>query len=360
MWRQTMSFIVNSIDKTTNSVVLWLIINSDMNDTLQRQWAMLRMLRRAPKMVGSQDILGRLESQGMYTTLRTIQRDLHSLSLAFPIVCDESKPKGWAWRADSSQLDIPGMDLHTALTFSLVDQYMQKLLPPTTLSHLTPWFDQARTVMKTASSSVTRWKDKIRVIDRGLRLLHPQIKPEVQAALYDGLLNGVQVEVTYEAITKNEGAKTYRINPLGLVIRDQVVYLGCTIRQYKDVRFLALHRVSAANLLTDPIVPFKNFDIDQSAATALGISQGDKPMKLELKVKNLIAKYLAESPIAKDQKITSIDGYWSSFKATMQDSQQVRAWVMGLGADAEVMKPSSLRDEFRLMARDLVGKYTAK
>lgn len=114
------------------------------------------------------------------------------------------------------------MDLHDALTFRLVDPYMQKLLPTTTLSHITPWFDQARAVMSTSSSSVTQWKCKIRVIDWALRLLHPQIKPEVQAAIYDGLFNGVQVEVTYEAITKEEGAKTHCINPLGLVIREQV------------------------------------------------------------------------------------------------------------------------------------------
>jgi predicted DNA-binding transcriptional regulator YafY len=328
-----------------------------MNDTLQRQWAMLRMLRRAPRMIGSQDILSRLEAQGMHTTLRTIQRDLHSLALAFPIICDDSKPKGWAWRAESGQLDIPGMDLHTALTFSLVEQYMQKLLPPTTLSHITPWFDQARSVMSTSSSSVTQWKSKIRVVDRALRLLHPLIKSEVQAAIYDGLFNGVQVEVTYEAITKDEGAKTYCINPLGLVIRDQVVYLACTIRQYKDVRFLALHRVSAATLLASPIVQLKNFDIDQSAATTLGILQGEKPMKLEIKVKSLIAKYLAESPIAKDQQITITDDDWFSVKVTLPDSQQVRAWLMGMGGDVEVIKPSSLRGEFQLLARDLIGKY---
>lgn len=328
-----------------------------MNDTLLRQWAMLRMLRRAPKMTGTQDILHNLEAQGIYTTLRTVQRDLHSLSLAFPIICDESRPKGWAWRADSGQLDIPGMDTHTALTFNLVEQYMQKLLPPTTLRHITPWFDQARNVMATSSSTVKRWKSKIRVIDRGLCQLHPQILPEVQAAIYDGLFNGVQVEVTYEAITKDEGSKTYCINPMGLVVRDQVVYLACTIRQYKDVRFLALHRVSSARLLDSPIVQQKHFDIDQSAATTLGILQADKPMQLELKVKNLIAKYLAESPIAEDQQIMSTDSDWSIIKATMPDSQQVRTWLMGMGADVEVIQPTSLRSEFQLLASDLIAKY---
>lgn len=319
---------------------------------------MLRMLRRAPKMIGSQEIHSRLEAQGIRATLRTIQRDLHSIALAFPIVCDESKPKGWAWRTESGQFDIPGMDLHTALTFSLVEQYMQKLLPPTTLSYITPWFDQARTVMSTSSSSLTQWKSKITVIDRALRPLHPQIKTEVQAAIYDGLFNSVQIEVTYEAITKDEGAKTYCINPLGLAIRDQVIYLGCTIRQYKDVRFLALSRVSTAKLLASPSVQLRNFDIYKSAATTLGILQDDKPMELELKVKKLVAKYLAESPISKDQQITVTEGDWSCIKATMPDSQHVRAWLMGLGADVEVIKPSSLRDEFQLLARDLIAKYS--
>jgi predicted DNA-binding transcriptional regulator YafY len=63
------------------------------------------------------------------------------------------------------------------------------------------------------------------------------------------LLNDKQIEVTYRAITSGKEAKTYPVHPLGLVVMEQVVYLVCTVKDYQDPRFLAVHRIDSAQLL---------------------------------------------------------------------------------------------------------------
>ena len=65
-----------------------------------------------------------------------LKRDLNALATAFPLDSDQRKPQGWCWRQGAGQLEIPGMDVHAALTFNLVEQYMQNLLPRSTLSHI--------------------------------------------------------------------------------------------------------------------------------------------------------------------------------------------------------------------------------
>lgn len=78
-----------------------------MNDTLMRQWAMLRAIPRHPRRVDTPTIHARLRDQGMVVSLRTVQRDLNTLATTFPLDFDESKPQGWCWREGAGQFEIP-------------------------------------------------------------------------------------------------------------------------------------------------------------------------------------------------------------------------------------------------------------
>jgi len=88
------------------------------------------------------------------------------------------------------------MDAHAALTFNLVEQYMQNLLPRTTLSNMAPWFDAAQGVANTQASTVTKWKDKLRVVPHTLNKIPALIDSDIQSTIYNGLLHEHQLEVT--------------------------------------------------------------------------------------------------------------------------------------------------------------------
>ena len=135
-----------------------------MNDTLMRQWAMLRLIPRFPRRIDTPTIHSQLLGQGMAVSLRTVQRDLNSLATTFPLDFDESKPQGWCWQEGASQLEIPSMDAHAALTFNLVEQYMQNMLPRSTLNQMAPWFNAAEGVANSQVSYISKWRDKLRVI----------------------------------------------------------------------------------------------------------------------------------------------------------------------------------------------------
>ena len=186
---------------------------------------MLRAIPRYPKRIDAPTIHARLAENGMAVSLRTVQRDLNSLAGAFPLDYDESKPQGWCWRQGAGQLEIPSMDAHAALTFNLVEQYMQNLLPRSTLGHMAPWFEAAQGVVSSQASTVTKWRDKLRVVPHSLNKIPAPIDAEIQATIYNGLLDERQIEVTYRAISTGREAKTYPVHPLGLVIVEQVVYL---------------------------------------------------------------------------------------------------------------------------------------
>ncbi len=328
-----------------------------MNDTLMRQWAMLRAIPRHPRRVDAPTIHARLSDLGMVVSLRTVQRDLNTLAATFPLDFDESKPQGWCWRQGAGQLEIPSMDAHAALTFNLVEQYMQNLLPRSTLSHMAPWFDAAQGVASSQASTVTKWRDKLRVIPHTLNKIPAPIDPDIQATIYNGLLNERQIEVTYRAITTGKEAKTYPVHPLGLVVMEQVVYLVCTVKDYQDPRFLAVHRIDSAQLLeTDAVKPV-SFDIDEFILREFGIRLGKTPLDLVLRIRGVLAKYLAETPVAADQTMESIDAEWTRVQVKVQDTIQLRTWLRSLGPDAVVEQPTSLRAQLQSEWEELVAMY---
>jgi predicted DNA-binding transcriptional regulator YafY len=319
--------------------------NCTMNESLLRQWEMLKRIPRAPRKVTANEVFASLQEVGMYTSLRTIQRDLHSLSKAFPLVCDDGKPIGWSWRKDAPTFDLPGMDPHAALTFALVEVHLLKALPTGTTSHLQPWFEQARNVVATSSSSVFNWKNKIRFVSQSM-IHHPQeIDQKVQSVVYDCLLKGHQINITYKAISTDTPPKSYPVHPLGLVINEDAIYLLCTIKDRTEVSTLMMQRILSAEATDKSIHIPMDFDIDKVAAASFQIKLQSAPLKLVLRFNKQEAKRLEEAPISTDQTISPIDDQWVRIAATVDDTVQMRRWIGSLGPLAVVEKPESLRDK---------------
>jgi predicted DNA-binding transcriptional regulator YafY len=318
-----------------------------MSEMILRQWAMLRALPRAPRKISVQALLEHLADAGFTTTDRTLQRDLLYLSDLFPISCDDAKPKGWFWSELAVSIELPGMDVHTALTLVIIEQSVTQVLPSSTYRHMQSWFEQARKVINSAPAKFSNWKSRICVIDRRMLFVTPKTDPLVQNVVYDGLLNGLQIEVTYLAISSNDPAKTYTVSPLGLVIRDRLVYLVCTVKTYKAPRLLAIHRIQSARLLENKVRSSSNIEIVDIAQKALSITQNDKNINLQLIVSPLIKKYLQEAPLSSRQTVVRYDDTSFLISADVQDSQQLRSWIRSLGNEAIVVKPNYLRQQLR-------------
>lgn len=112
--------------------------------SLLRQWHMLRMVPRAPLRISAKELCDRLCAAGFSVAKRTIERDLQELSAVFPIVVDDqAKPYGWSWLRDASSFDLPGLTLPEALTLTLVEQHLRHHLPPSAIDALGPHFQSA-------------------------------------------------------------------------------------------------------------------------------------------------------------------------------------------------------------------------
>lgn len=74
------------------------------NDTLLRLLTMLRYIPVHPQQVTAKELTERLEADRFEVSKRTVERDLHSLSVIFSLYSNErSRPFGWSWSKQANQ-----------------------------------------------------------------------------------------------------------------------------------------------------------------------------------------------------------------------------------------------------------------
>ena len=331
------------------------------NDTLLRQWEILKKIPPFPKKTTATELTARLMNEGFVISKRTIERDLQSLSAIFPLYADErSRPYGWSWGKNADTFTLPAMSPVQALTLSLARDHLTSLLPASLMQTLSPYFKCADNVLLSGESlkNMADWRDKVAVVPSNQALIPPQYDEEIIETVHAALLAEKQLEIDYA--TRGKKKQTHTIHPLGLVQRGAVIYLVATMYAYEDIRILALHRIRSAKELEASSQRTEGFCLGQYIAKgAFGFAAGDDVIRLVARFAAPAAEHLRETPLSKDQNLVE-EGDTICVSATVSDSPQLRWWLMAFGSQVEVLEPVPLREEFAKTAGEMATAYRRK
>jgi len=165
-------------------------------------------------------------------------------------------------------------------------------------------------------------------------------------AIQDALFQGWQLQVEYRSRGAGK-SKSWRAHPLGLVMREGILYILVTIEDYTDLRQLVAHRIDSASVIEEPVQEPESFDLDAYIAAG-GFSYVETGLiRLRIRVDSYAAEHLLESPISSDQKSKPLADGRTEFTASVVDTKQLRWWLTGFGDALEVVEPRELR---RVMA----------
>jgi predicted DNA-binding transcriptional regulator YafY len=326
-----------------------------MADAVLRHIAILQKIPRSPRKVALSDIRAHLEGLGYQVTDRTIQRDLEKLSLLFPLIADQrNKPFGWSFKQDA-KINIVGFSPHEALTAILADKFLSDILPTQIKQHIAPQRTEAKDVLrKYALKNFSDWPTKVAYVPQGFQLIAPEINADIVSTVYDALLDNKKLLIDYNDKADQE------INPLGLVVRGKLIYLIGTFWNYQKPLQIALHRIKRAKLLNVTADNNDEFNLNSYMNSGvLGYSKSLELLSVEIIVTKGVAKHLLEGKIASDQTLTPLDDGRYRLTATVQDTKDFRWWLLGFGAQVEVIAPKTLREEFTTIATKMYQQYLA-
>ncbi|MFM9969813.1 MAG: helix-turn-helix transcriptional regulator [Burkholderiales bacterium] len=313
------------------------------------------------KKLSTPQILERLKARGHKVDIRTVQRDLESLEKTFGLERDDrGKPHGWGSPKQAIRISLPEMDWSEALSFYLLKQYLQDLLPTSVQEHLAPHFQQAEQKLKSQFPDLPlkHWPEKVRVVPPNQPMRSPKVNRAVRDVVTEALLSGRQAEIQYRRKDGDE-PKPWRIHPLGMIQHGRVFYLAVRINDYENVRMIALHRITRAKLLEAKVRAPADFSLDrwlQEGAMGFG---GGGMIRLIADFHNKVGYHLVETPLSEDQTVTPLDktGVTMRVTATVLNTEQLRRWLLGFGSAVEIIEPVSLRNDLAETLRNAANLY---
>lgn len=303
--------------------------------------------------------------------LRTIQRDLEQLTdLCAPALAKGFRVKGgiadkayaYYWSKNTAMFNIPKMLVEEAIALDTTRKLLVPYLPSSVTDRLKPYFELADKTLNEAEKGKRgrRWSEKIRVVVPGQPFLKPKIDNLVLSRITEALLKDHRIKFTYTN-AKGEEKMHPEVHPLGIIYLGDIGYLLATLGFKEEVLAFSLHRIAKVDFIHNMKANFPAaFDIDAYIAEGnLGIPRPKgRKISLEARFRGPRSKRFEETPLSEDQ-ITPTrepDG-WVRIRATVNNTEQLRWWLLGYGKDVEVLNPAELREEIAMIAKEMAQTH---
>ncbi|WP_250122679.1 YafY family protein [Chroococcidiopsis sp. CCMEE 29] len=308
------------------------------------------MLLQVHRRLTARDLAERLE-----VSERTIHRDMEALSSAgVPVVAERGQGGGWSLLG-SYQTTLTGLNLAEiqALflpkpTHLLADLGWSQAFEAALLKLLATLPDANRQQAEAVSQRIHldptgwhRWEEEMAAF------------PILQTAIWQEH----QVQLTYK---RSDGKVVERlVNPLGLVAKGSVWYLVASVEE--EVRSYRISRVQSATITDRPCIRPSEFNLAEYWQRSLVEFNANLPRYgVMLRVApDVLPRLRYGGHFARIEQIGSPDAEGCILISIRFDVQEEAcAYVLGFGAQVEVLEPSQLRDRVLQAAKEVIALYT--
>jgi predicted DNA-binding transcriptional regulator YafY len=349
---------------TTGSVVirwiigyiLYAIVITELNfmESFENKRAVLAKVPMKGK-ITAQKIQEKLEAEGNMLSLRSVQRILKSLA-RYGVESDTGKPIGWS-REQGLDLGLTGMDLSTAITLNLVEKHLEQVIPPSLFSNLESHFNGARYYLR-FENKTTRglWPRKVYIHEKGMPLLPSKLDAETINVIYKAVLEEMCIRLVYRSMSSDKEQRVI-FHPFGIVLRGERNYLVGKFDGYNDVRQLSFNRVINAETSCFPAIVDEAFSLETYVQQGeMGVIRSLDKLAITLWVTPVFARILDETPLNDVQSIKP-KGEDFLIRAKVDDTDELRHWLLSVCNHATVVEPLALREEIKQTLRDSLSWY---
>jgi predicted DNA-binding transcriptional regulator YafY len=309
-------------------------------DQLARQWRLLESLGRP------QGLPIEAAARHLGCTVRTVCRDLHALQDAgFPIY-DERDGRRGVWKVESGfrdRLPVPlSLSEIVALLVShdLLDHGGAGPFGPSVASALA----KLRALLTPrALELLDRMRLSIGARTVGAKL--PIAGRDHLAEIERALAERRTLEIRYFSLARNAETER-RVDPYHLRYVSGGLYLVGYCHVRREARVFATERVRSATMLAETFAMPPDFDVTEYLRGAWGIVRGDL-----VRVRAVFSPAAAPDVRGRlwhaSQELRELSGGRLELRLQVADTLEVCRWLLGFGAEVEVVAPVALRETIR-------------
>lgn len=288
-------------------------------------------------------------------SVRTVWRDLDVLQAAgFPLFNDpRADGHRDVWQVESTfqqRLPLP-LTLSEAVALLVSRHWLAAMGPSAFRPAISSVIDKLRALLgKSALDLIDRMADAVGVRAPGGKLLEPAA--EHLGAIHAAIAARRSLQLRYFSMSRD--AETLRqVDPYHVTWFDGGLYLlgYCHLRE--AIRIFAVERVRAVEPVVHRFSRPADFDADRYLREAWGIIRGDL-VTVKVVFSPPVARYVRERRWHPSQEARDLSDGRLELTLRVADTLEVRRWLMGYGAGAEVLAPAALREELRREAEAVV------
>lgn len=326
-------------------------------EPLIRQWQLLKAMQSFRYGLDADELAKRVEC-----SKRQVLRDLKILQeVGFPIAFEERDFGKRFWKLSANFIESDKLILSVT---ELVSLYLsQKLLAP--LSG-TQFGEGLEMLLKKIKSSIppsalnhfgsmedtllvkNRTYHDYSIHDKKIRLLHQAIQERYA------------VKLCYQSLSKKCPYDTV-YHPYGMVFFDGSLYCIGFMTEYGEIRTLKLNRIQSAELTDVRFGRPRDFSLKGYTQNAFGIfTPAGKPQTIQVQLHRWAAASVREKQYHPSQTILEDQKDSLKVQFELDDTTELKRWVLGFGAHAKVLKPTFLAEELYQEAQLMLDCYAGK
>jgi predicted DNA-binding transcriptional regulator YafY len=320
-------------------------------DQLARQWKIIQTLITSRQGKSAADLASVIECHP-----RTLYRDLEALQAAgFPIYTERVEGKN-LW----SLLDT--LKHHIPIPFSLTE--LMALYFSTDMLKAfkgTAFHDSLESLSQKIKATLP--PESMKYIKSVEQTLHVGIKPYKDYARFREIINRMNeaalekksVEIVYYTMSRRKEGKR-KVDPYRIWFFNGTFYLIGYCHQRRGIRIFALDRIKMLYQTRQAFEIPEGFDFEEFMRPSFGVFQGEA-VKVKIWFAPDVAGYISEKVWHDTQEIVQQKDGSILFEAEVAGTHEIKFWVMSWGVKAEILAPQSLREEIRVEAEVMAGKY---
>ena len=250
------------------------------------------------------------------------------------------------------------------LAFSTLKEVAGTLLPESTLDDLSPYFEKAEVIINSEKSPlISHWKNSVALVNSNNPVSLPLPDKEALTKIKKAIFHKKQMSADlkrYLLPNKNPIWKRYHhINPLGLIQRENVVTLICSIGSFhQKIYKFPIAFIKDVEIDDIEAKAPKHFDFKRVKDSYLSSNVPHKEVLLSLLARKDSYFVMNNCKFNESQVTVETDNLeMVKITATVENTPKLRAFLQGLGNSIEVLEPSSLRAYFKELAQELLIKY---
>lgn len=320
----------------------------------QRQLQILTILNVHPKGLDIASLHNLLKALGYNVTDRTIRRDINSLSRSFSIH-ENNNIRPVTYILQKTNLNNISMSFDELQAIRLI----QELLRP--YQHLDVGVNSEKLLQNILDSLPTNQRNWLQQASPLLQvnlsdLVNEQdFDPAVKSTIQEAITNHTCIEVKYYSFHNNT-IRLRTIEPHILEINEGCYHLWAYCHERCQMRDFRVSRILSAKITTDTFIP-KNDLLKTCLSNRFRNMSSQESKLIKLKFSGISARLVKEYYFKRADKLEVCKDGTILFEMTVAITPDLIQWILGFGAEVEVLEPTNLRETMRKTAVRMLYVY---